>query len=146
MATFASIHSPASAMVGPRPGVVPILRLSARPACREIRSRYPSNPSRRIKQTKLKRCCRKRRNLGTAVEGNCSMSRGNDWKNALQTQLGSLVREAWLEYQSSPQLIRAWASAGVHQKELSSIREREAMRKPPDRIQFTWDLCSDVGN
>jgi stage V sporulation protein K len=74
------------------------------------------------------------------------MNQGNDLKNALQRHLVLLVREAWLEYQSSPQLIRAWASAGVHQKELSSVREREAMRKPPDRVKFTWDLCSDVGN
>jgi Cdc6-like AAA superfamily ATPase len=80
------------------------------------------------------------------VEDHCLMNRGDDLKNALQRHLVLLVREAWLEYQSSPQLIRAWASAGVHQKELSSVREREAMRKPPDRVQFISDLCSDVGN
>jgi len=80
------------------------------------------------------------------VEDHSSMSRGNDLKNALQRHLVLLVREAWLEYQSSPQLISAWASAGVHQKELSSVREREAMSKPPDRVQFTSGLCSDVGN
>jgi Cdc6-like AAA superfamily ATPase len=80
------------------------------------------------------------------VEDYCSMNRGNDLKGALQRHLVLLVREAWLEYQSSPPLIRAWASAGVFQKELSSVREREAMRKPPDRVQFISDLCSDIGN
>jgi len=53
-----------------------------------------------------------------------------NWKSALQKHLNSLVSEAWLDYESSPQLRKAWTS--------------EAYYKQPDQNQFNFELCLDL--
>ncbi len=74
-------------------------------------------------------------------------NKGRDWKSALQKHLNSLVREAWLDYQSSPPLRKAWASKAYEYSEASERERavREAIIEPPDQNQFNYELCIDLG-
>jgi hypothetical protein len=81
---------------------------------------------------------------------------GNDWQSRLRRKLDSLGREAWVEYQSNPRLMKGWATAAheglreysvtaaTDEKEMILGLEREIMEGPQSRNGFVGYLCGDV--
>ncbi|THD57113.1 MAG: AAA family ATPase [Bradyrhizobium sp.] len=67
-----------------------------------------------------------------------------DWTLALQKQLNSFVREAWLDYQSSPQFRKAWCIGEAKQGEIRARIEQDIQNMPPDRVEFLEDLCFEL--
>jgi stage V sporulation protein K len=57
-----------------------------------------------------------------------------DWSKALNTQLSSLVREAWLDYQANPYLRRAWEECS----------EENAVGKNLNQNDFTAELLMEI--
>jgi hypothetical protein len=72
------------------------------------------------------------------------MSSPPDWKLALQKQLNSFAREAWLDYQSSPQFRKAWCISEAKQEEIRARIERDIQNTPSDRAEFLEDLCFEL--
>jgi hypothetical protein len=69
---------------------------------------------------------------------------GLDWKNALQTQLSSLIREAWLDYQSNPDFREAWASIVRFSAAGLKRAGRDPATAPVTADDFTFDLLMEI--
>ena len=74
------------------------------------------------------------------------MSHEKDWKNELRRQLTNFVQEAWLEYESNPRLIKAWATSDANQPEWIKVLEQQALSNPLERAEFIVTLCKDLGD
>jgi hypothetical protein len=69
---------------------------------------------------------------------------GIDWKNALQTQLSSLNREAWLDYQSNADFREAWASIVRFSAAGLKRAGRDPATAPVTADDFTFDLLMEI--
>jgi SpoVK/Ycf46/Vps4 family AAA+-type ATPase len=79
------------------------------------------------------------------TEAHESTRSGTDWKQALQEQIVALMRDAWLDYQSSSNFRKAWASRETNTEEERRLKELAALNKPLDQKAFTEDFGHALG-
>jgi hypothetical protein len=66
---------------------------------------------------------------------------GVAWQDAVRKQLSSLIREAWLDYQSNPNLREAWA---ISARASSQPTNGSAQTSPQIEDDFGQELWWDI--